>query len=148
MTDQDDRRLRWGIRVRKRDEPRIGPPAPGAVESPQMPGEVPDRSTIPGHRLQRMPHVSSVARPQIEAGTAQGIMSVFLVPPERANDPKRFEQATASYEEIRKAYPAQLPPTRPAPGYALTTGNASASEVQEIGGPLPTPPAIEPGSPS
>src|SRR5215211_5798556 len=58
MTEQSDRRLRWGIRVQKRAEPRSGGTPPGAVESPQMPGEVPDRSTVPGHRLRRMPRVT------------------------------------------------------------------------------------------
>jgi hypothetical protein len=59
-------------------------------------------------------------------------------------EPARFEQATASWEEVRKAYPAQLPAQRPGPGYALSRGEAIGSESQEIGGPSPA--ALAPDS--
>lgn len=122
------------------DPPRAGA-APGARISPQHPGEVPDRSTIPGQHTTRVPRATRVQRPLTEEGTAQEIMGVFRAKPGEEMNPARFEQATASYEELRKAFPAQLPPTHPAPGYALATGDAMASEMQAIGGPGATPSA-------
>ncbi|MDQ3045143.1 MAG: hypothetical protein M3R06_08340 [Chloroflexota bacterium] len=121
------------------DQPgkRVG--APGAMTSPQLPGQVPDRSTIPGQFTTRLTKPATVERPLSEDGTTQRIMGVYAAEAGHADDPARFEQATASYEELRKAYPAQLPAQRPAPGHALATGNASASERQEIGGVTPSP---------
>jgi len=120
------------------------PETPGATISPQHPGMVPDRSTVPGHSSRRVPPTASVRRPLTEYGTAQRIMGVFAATPGAEGDPNRFEQATAAYEELRKAYPAQLPPVRPAPGYALEQGDATASEMQAIeAGPGPTAPLTE-----
>lgn len=122
------------------------PESPGAVTSPQHPGEVPDRSTIPGKHAVRVPRARQVRRPLTEYGTAQAIMNVFAPPADNPMDPARFEQATATYEELRKAYPAQLPPERPAPGYALAEGDRMASELQAIeAGPTPSAPATATG---
>ncbi len=121
------------------DRPGKRVAAPGAKASPQLPGQVPDRSTIPGQFTTHLTKPAGVERPLSEYGTAQRIMGVYTPEEGHADDPARFEQATASYEELRKAYPAELPPQRPAPGYALATGNSGASERQEIGGPAPTP---------
>jgi len=93
---------------------------------------VPDRSTVPGQFSTRVAAMPNAPRPLTEEGTAQRIMGVFAASPGEEADPSRFEQATASYEEVRKAYPAQLPPKRPAPGYALRRGDATASEAQAI----------------
>ena len=125
----------------------IAPPAPGAIASPQYPGEVPDHSTVPGEFSTQVPRATEVRRPLSEEGTAQAIMGVYAASGERAMDPARFEQSGAAYEEMRKAYPAQLPPTRPAPGYALRHGDAMASELQAIEAPRPAPavPVIETG---
>ena len=117
------------------------PNAPGATASPQHPGEVPDQEAIPGHSNARVAAAATVRRPLSEEGTAQGIMGIYAATPGHDQDPARFEQATASYEELRKAYPAQLPTARPAPGRALATGDAQASELQAIGGGGPTPSA-------
>lgn len=111
--------------------------APGGIFSPQVPGARPDRSNIPGHGGLPVPPAAVVHRPLTQYGTAQEIMGVYAPKPGEAMDPARFEQATATWEEVRKAYPAQLPPQRPAPGYALKTGDAIASEAQAIGGPDP-----------
>ena len=120
--------------------------SPGAQTSPQHPGEVPDRSTIPGHHSLRVPRATTVRRPLTEFGTAQEIMNVFAAAPGKEMEPSRFEQATAAYEELRKAYPAQLPPARPAPGYALERGDATASEMQAIeAGPAPSAPMTASG---
>ncbi len=98
------------------------PKAPGAAQSPQMPGQVPDRSTIPGHFSTRVaPPAAPIRRPLTQYGTAQEIMHVFPAPNEDA-EKAEFEQATASVEELRKAYPWQLPPEGPTPVFALDQG--------------------------
>jgi hypothetical protein len=91
-------------------------PAPGAFASPQEPGQVPDRSTVPGHHSIRVPKPGHLYRPLTQYGTAEEIMKTFR----RHGDaitPEQFEQATASFDELRKANLADLPPVRPAPGY-------------------------------
>lgn len=95
--------------------------APGAVESPQQPGQVPDRSTIPGQYATAVTPSSNPRRPLTEYQTAQRIMGVFQAEPGKEREPARFEQATASFEELRKADPAQWPVGRPQPGYVLDT---------------------------
>jgi hypothetical protein len=95
--------------------------APGAVTSPQMPGEVPDRSTIPGEYSVTVEPAPDAPRPLTEYQTAQRIMGVFRAEPGNEREPARFEQATAAFEELRKADPAQWPVGRPQPGYVLDT---------------------------
>ena len=73
--------------------------------------------------------------PLSQFGTAQEIMGVYAIDPAQsgqATDPARFEQATASYEEVRKADPALLTPIRPLPGYDL---DATPSLVAGVGAP-------------
>ena len=118
-----------------------GVASPGATSSPQLPGATPDRSEIPGHFATRIAPSPNPRRPLSEMGTSQGIMGIYGAPEGKEMDPARFEQATAAYEELRKAYPVQLPPTHPSPGYALATGDAMASELQAIDGPKPAPSA-------
>ena len=133
-------------RNQARDDTPQAPESPGAVSSPQHPGEVPDRSMVPGFHSTRVPRATNVGRPLTELGTAQAIMNVYAAAPGQEMDPARFEQATASYEELRKAYPAQLPPASPAPGYALRHGDATASEMQAIeAGPGPSAPMTASG---
>jgi hypothetical protein len=90
------------------------PPAPGARLSPQQPGMTPDRSSVPGHVDKPVGRPASKRRPLTQYGTAEEIMRVFKKTPEEQLEPGHFEQATASYEELRKAYPRELPPVRPA----------------------------------
>ena len=125
-------------------ETPTAPVAPGGSISPQVPGARPDRSNIPGHGQLPVPPTLGVRRPLTEYGTTQQIMGVFAPKPGEAMEPARFEQATVSWEEARKAYPAQLPAQRPGPGYALDRGEAIGSELQEIGGPSPA--ALAPDS--
>lgn len=125
------------------NDPPVSPRTPGGSRSPQHPGATPDRSTIPGHGALPVARPGEVRRPLTQYATAQEIMGVYAPAPGEAMDPSRFEQATASYEEMRKAYPAQATPTRPRPGFALTAGDRVASEAQEIGG--PTPAALDAG---
>ena len=104
------------------------PPAPGAASSPQIPGQVPDRSSVPEHGELPVPlPTEPVRRPRVEYRTAQRIMGVYSAHDGNDNDPARFEQATASYEELRKAEPRLRTPTRPTAGYALTEGTRLAS---------------------
>lgn len=125
-------------------ETPTSPTTPGGSISPQAPGARPDRSNIPGHGQLPVPPTSGVRRPLTEYGTAQEIMGVYAPKPGEAMEPGRFEQATASWEEVRKAYPALLPAQRPGPGYALNSGEAVGSESQEVGGPSPA--ALAPDS--
>lgn len=98
------------------------PPAPGAVASPQHPGQVPDRSTVPGFHAPRVPPARGpVLRPVIEYGTAQALLRALPAPDKEAK-PEAFEQVTASFEELRKAFPWQLPPLEPTPYFALDQG--------------------------
>lgn len=119
--------------------PRFG--APGASNSPQMPGQVPDRSGVPGHGQLPIAADPGAARPLTQLGTAEEIMGVYAVDPndpEHATNPARFEQATASYEEMRKADPSLLTPVRPKPGYdlaanpAITAGEAAPGEIPAL----------------
>ncbi|HWV23369.1 MAG TPA: hypothetical protein VNZ58_04195 [Thermomicrobiales bacterium] len=102
----------------------ILPVAPGAVTSPQIPGQVPDRSSVPGENQIPVPPppAGGPRRPLVERETAQGIMHVYAPKNGNEDDPARFEQATVSYEEIRKAVPFLRTPIRPAAGYALADG--------------------------
>ena len=125
------------------DDTPLAPVTPGAVRSPQHPGQVPDRSTVPGHHAAPLGRPAHIRRPLTEYGTAQRIMHVYAAAPGQEDDPARFEQATASYEEIRKAYPALGMPEHPSPGYVLSAGDCLASEALEVGGPSPAPLTVE-----
>lgn len=116
------------------------PAAPGAVSSPQIPGQVPDRSSIWGEGDLPVPPVTGeVRRPRAEDGTSQRIMGVFVAKNGNENDPARFEQAPPSYEEQRKGNPALRTPLRPMPGYALADGTrVSGPEVAALAAGAPT----------
>ena len=102
------------------------PPAPGAVSSPQQPGKTPDRSSIPGHFSTRVSRPASKRRPLTQYGSAEEIMNTYKRVPEDEIKPEHFEQATASFEELRKATLALLPPARPATR-AVEAGEVSAA---------------------
>jgi hypothetical protein len=104
------------------------PVAPGAVSSPQIPGQVPDRSSIAGEGVLPVPPATGPSRrPLTEYGSSQGVMGVFEPVGGNESDPKRFEQKTVAYEELRKAYPNLRTPTRPSNGYALADGTRVAN---------------------
>ena len=104
------------------------PGAPGATLSPQVPGQVPDRSSVPGHRELPVDLPSGEVRlPATEYGSAQRIMGVYAASDGNRDDPARFEQATATYEEMRKADPSLRTPVRPTAGYALAEGTRIAN---------------------
>jgi hypothetical protein len=119
--------------------PRYG--VPGARMSPQMPGQVPDRSGVPGHGQLPIAAHPGAERPLTQFGTAEEIVGVYAVDPndpEQATNPARFEQAAASYEEMRKADPSLLTPVRPRPGYDLAAlphvaaGEAAPGEIPAL----------------
>ena len=123
------------------------PPAPGAAASPQILGQVPDRSTVPGEGVLPVPVPETPARrPLTEYGTAQRIMHVYAPEGGNEDDPARFEQAPISYEEMRKAYPALRAPQRPKPGYALADGSRLQSANTEALADASTEPELEPGT--
>ena len=103
---------------------RSKPPSPGGSRSPQRPGQTPDRSTLPGEMRQMMPRATSVRRPLSQYGTAEEIMQVFQPGSNGIWAKDDFEQTGASNEEMRKANPAELTPTRPVPGFALGVSSA------------------------
>ncbi|HEV2127173.1 MAG TPA: hypothetical protein VGR22_00965 [Thermomicrobiales bacterium] len=123
------------------------PGAPGATASPQIPGKVPDRSTIPGEgELPVEVPATPPRRPLTEYGSAQRIMHVFAPEDGNEDDPARFEQAPISYEEMRKAYPTLRSPLRPKPGYALADGIRASSQKAEELAAADTEAEIEPGT--
>jgi hypothetical protein len=108
------------------------PPAPGAVSLPHRPGQVPGRSTVPGHFSVPIPRAPVGWQSQREEGTTQGIMGVFQPDADGTMTPARFEQATASHEEFLKAVPADLPPNRPLPGYTRIADDAPAAALPAV----------------
>lgn len=110
MTDPRDKTN--VIPVSKTAKPKA-PAAPGGSSSPQQPGRTPDRSSIPGHFSTRVARPASKRRPLAQYGSAEEIMHVYKRIPEDEIKPEHFEQATASYEELRKATIALLPLDRP-----------------------------------
>ena len=106
--------------------------SPGARRSPQIPGKVPDRSTVPGHFATQVPKPATVMRPLTQYQTAQEITKRFRQYPADQITPEQFEQANASFEEIRKAHPADNPPVRPSRGYALQIGDEAAALPETV----------------
>ena len=87
---------------------------PGGLLAPSRPGQTPDRSTVPGHGQLPVPPAGAKVRPLSQYGSAQEIIQVYTPGANGEWDKSDFEQFTASYEELRKANPADLPPDRPA----------------------------------
>jgi hypothetical protein len=67
-----------------------------------------------------------VRRPLVEYSSAQRVLRVFAKWDGDPTDPARFEQATASYEELRKVDPSLRTPVRPTAGYALSDGTRAS----------------------
>ncbi len=106
----------------------LAPLAPGGNRSPQVPGQVPDRSSVPDHAEDPVDlPTGEVRRPMSEYGTAQRIMGVYEARDGNDADPAHFEQTTVTYEELRKANPALRTPVRPTAGYALSDGTRIAN---------------------
>jgi hypothetical protein len=105
------------------------PMAPGAVDSPQEPGEVPDVSTVPerGQLPVEIP-AEGPRRPGTEYFTSQQIMRVYEKEGLDPTDPARFVQAPPSYEERRKATPAARQPLRPIAGNVLSASGTRLND--------------------
>lgn len=98
------------------------PKSPGGLKTLLRPGDSPDRSTIPGqHFIQAPAPLGAPIRPAAQYLTAQELSHAMPIPDEPA-EPSDFEQAPASFEENRKAYPWQNPPRRPTPWFTLGDG--------------------------
>lgn len=108
---------------------RFAPMAPGAVQSPQQPGQLPDVSLIPGKDVLpvAIPE-EGPQRPATQYKTAEEILHVWESTGKDVLDPARFVQALPSYEEIRKADPKKRKPARPISGYALSPSGSRLSE--------------------
>ena len=105
------------------------PMAPGAVDSPQEPGQVPDRSSVPEHgELPVSIPEEGPRRPLTEYATSQHIMRVYEKDGLDPLDPERFVQAPVSFEERRKANPLMRQPLRPLAGFALHTSGTRLNE--------------------
>lgn len=111
------------------DGRRFAPVAPGAVQSPQQPGQLPDVSSVPERDVLPVPiPVDGPRRPATQYHTAQEILRVWERSGKDVLDPERFVQAPPPYEETRKALPWQRKPVRPIPGFALSTNGSRLSE--------------------
>lgn len=116
---------------------RFAPMAPGAIQSPQQPGQLPDVSTVPERGVLPVPiPEEGPRRPATQYGTAQEILDVFEATGKDVLDPERFEQfhvSPPSYEERRKALPWMRKPVRPIPGFALhINGSRLSEQVQAL----------------
>lgn len=119
--------------ARPANRSNVTPKSPGASKSPQLPGQTPDRSTLPGHHFIQAPApLGAPTRPAVEYLTAQELSHAMPIPDEPAA-PEDFEQAPATFEENRKAYPWQTPPRRPTPWFTLGDGIASTDPALAAG---------------
>ncbi len=107
------------------------PPAPGATDSPQLPGMTPDQPDLPGTSRGSLPPVASNRRPLSEYGTAQRLLRLFTPEPGVELQASDWEQGPSATEELRKADPALLTPIRPLGGQALGIGRTAPAIAQE-----------------
>jgi hypothetical protein len=107
-------------------------PAPGAMTSPQAPGMVPDWTTVPTHVGEAPPPAATRVRPLTQYATAEELAGVFRRKPEEQLEPVDFEQAPASFEELRKDHPANLPPLRPGPPLGQAVPIEAGDEPQPL----------------
>lgn len=115
---------------------RKNPPAPGGSSGAKAPGMTPDQWKVPGHDNEDLPRAVSKARPLTQYATAEALAGVFRrVPPDQMK-PEDFEQAGASFEEMRKAVPAEWPPKRPT-ALLDPLAPAETAETAETAGELP-----------
>lgn len=124
---------------------QFAPMTPGAIQSPQQPGQLPDVSTVPerGVLPVAIPE-EGPRRPATQFGTAQEILHVFDATGKDVLDPERFVQALPAYEELRKATPWVGKQKRPQAGYALhTSGSRLSEQLAALEAPAEEVPAVE-----
>jgi hypothetical protein len=125
------------------------PQAPGATNSPQLPGATPDNPDLPGWSRGSTRPLASNRRPLTEYGSAQRLLRLFTPEPGADLTPSDWEQGPSAGEEVRKADPALLTPFRPLEGYGLGIGRSvpalPAEEFEALSGadePVPPDPAV------
>ena len=106
-------------------------PAPGATDSPQLPGMTPDQPDLIGMSRGSLPTLASNRRPLSEYGTAQRLLRLFTPDPGQELEAADWEQGPAAREELRKADPALLTPIRPLAGHGLGIGRTTPAIAQE-----------------
>lgn len=111
---------------------RFAPVAPGATQSPQQPGQLPDVSTVPERGVLPVPiPEEGPRRPSTQFKTAEDRLNIWEATGKDVLDPERYEQfhvSPPSYEELRRALPWQRKPVRPIPGFALSTNGSRLSD--------------------
>ena len=111
---------------------RFAPVAPGALQSPQQPGQLPDVSSVPERGVLPVPiPEEGPRRPATEYLTAEDRLGVWEATGKDVLDGERYEQfhvSPPSYEETRKELPWQRKAVRPIPGYALSVNGSRLSE--------------------
>lgn len=107
-------------------------PAPGAMSAPHMPGMIPDRSTVPTHIGESIPAATVKVRPLTQYGTAEELAGVFKRKRMDQLESTDFEQAPATFEEMRKADPADLTPFRPGPPLGQPMAIEAGTKTPEL----------------
>ena len=108
------------------------PPAPGGTRGSKAPGMTPDRSSVPGEFTERLPKAASLVRPLSQYATAQEFSGVFRRAAPDQMKPEDFEQADASFEELRKSIVAEWPPERPVAAIAPLEPAETAETAGEL----------------
>lgn len=111
---------------------RFAPVAPGATQSPQQPGQLPDISTVPERGVLPVPiPEEGPRRPATQYDTAEDRLNIWEATGMDVLDGERYEQfhvSPPSYEELRRALPWQRKPVRPLPGFALSNNGTRLSD--------------------
>ena len=111
---------------------RFAPVAPGALQSPQQPGQLPDVSSVPERGVLPVPiPEEGPRRPATQYDTAEDRLNIWEATGKDVLDGERFEQfhiSPPAYEEIRRELPWQGKTVRPLPGYALSVNGSRLSE--------------------
>ncbi len=108
------------------------PRAPGATDSPQLPGTTPDTPDLPGRSRGSLPPLRGNRRPLTEYGTAQRLLGLFTPRPDADLVAADWEQGDSAQEEQRKADTSLLTPERPLAGHGLGLGRSAPALAPEV----------------
>jgi len=108
------------------------PRAPGATDSPQLPGATPDTPDLPGRSRGSLPPLRSNRRPLTEYGTAQRLLGLFTPKSDVDLVAADWEQGDSAQEERRKADSTLLTPDRPLSGHGLGLGRSAPALAPEV----------------
>lgn len=110
----------------------FAPVTPGAQQSPQQPGQLPDISTVPERGVLPVPiPEEGPRRPATQYATAEDRLDIWEMTGKDVLDPERYEQfhvSPPSHQEVRNAQPWLRKPVRPVEGYALSVSGSRLSE--------------------